>query len=318
MNIIQDQAVGLRRLVAVQPMRNAADTAAGRCSSAWVMSIVSGVPQSGKTTLATNLAALLSQTGRHVVLIDGNRGTLSCHRLLGTEPRYSLADLFADRCELHEVLSTGAVGIRVLPEGGRVLAFKRISAWRQREVIVRLEALEQLADVVLIDTGRAESADTLAYALCSDLVLAIALPQRESLLHTYGLVKWLLMQRQDLQVGWVMNRCASQEQVQQVAERVVALLRRQFGQRGQWLGSLLEDPSVEAAVEQNACFWLCCPHSVAAKGLSTLAAELRIRMMTPSPTSRRLRTFWEQLSEHLRPPALQPVPREEERTWLVA
>lgn len=314
----RDQALGLRRLVAVQPIHSTDGTALRRDGKTWVMSIVSGVPESGKTTLATNLAALLSQTGRHVVLIDGNRGTLSCHRLLGTEPRHSLADLFAERHDLHEILSTGAVGIRVLPEGGRVLAFKRLSTWRQRAVIERLDALEQLADVVLIDTGGADSADTLAYALCSDFVLAIAVPQRESLLRTYGLVKWLLMQREDLQIGWVMNRCASEEQVQRVAERVAALLQQQFAGRVQWLGSLLEDPSVEAATEQNACFWLSCPHSVAAKGLSTLAAELRVQMMTPSATSGRLRTFWEKLSEHLRPPALQPVPREEEHSWLVA
>ncbi|MCS6950301.1 MAG: hypothetical protein RMM06_07900 [Armatimonadota bacterium] len=318
MNVVQDQAAGLRRLIAVHPRCGFSDTATSVGRGAWVISVVSGVPESGKTTLATNLAVLLSQTGRHVMLIDSNRGALSCHRLLGTEPRYSLADLFADRRGLQEILSIGAVGIRVLPEGGRVLAFKRLSASRQRHLIERLSTLEQVADVVIIDTGNTESADTLAYALCSDTVLAIALPQQESLLRTYSLVKWLLLQRPDLHVGWVMNRYASLEQAKRVAKQVVRLLHQQFADRVQWLGSLPEDPNVDAATEQNACFWLCCPHSMAAKGLSTLAAELRIRMMTPSGASRRLYTFWEKLSEHLRPPALLPTPREEDSTWLVA
>lgn len=317
MNVIGDQASGLRRLVAVEPMHGASGTAFIRPADTRVISVVSGVPESGKTTLATNLAALLAQTGCRVVLIDSNRGALSCHRLLGTEPHYSLADLFADRCSLQQALTTGAVGIRVLPEGGRVLAFKRLSTWRQRLLVERLGGLEQLADVVLIDTGSADSADTLAYALCSDIVVAIALPQQASLLRTYSLVKWLVMQRTDLQVGWVMNRCASPDQAQQLGERVGGLLRRQFGGQVRWWSSVLEDASVSAATEQNACFWLSCPHSAAAKGLSALATELRVQIMQPSSTNRRLHLFWERLSEQLRPPALQPIPREEEQTWVV-
>jgi flagellar biosynthesis protein FlhG len=316
--VVEDQAFGLRRLLSQRLTEGVLGMTPDTRMGTWVITVVSGTPESGKTTIAANLSALLGQTGRHVVLVDGNVGALSGSRLLGTEPRYSLEDLFADRRDLPEILVSGAAGIRVLPGASRILALKRLSAQGQRDVIERLRSLEVLADVVIIDTGNAESTDTLAYALSSDIVLAVALPQRESLLYTYSLVKRLLRQRADLQVGWVMNRCRSLVQAQQIGQQVEQLLCRQFGERVQLLGSIMEDSSVSAAAEQSACFWFCCPDSPAAKGLSALAAALRARILSQPGAGRGLHAFLARLSDRLRPPALLPIPKEEEQRWLVA
>ncbi len=318
MTPVQDQAFGLRRLISQQPADGALGITPGLRMGTWVISVVSGTAESGKTTIATNLSALLGQTGRHVVLLDGNTGALNCSRLLGTEPQYSLEDLFADRRDLPEILVPGAAGIRILPGGTRILAMKRLSARGQRDVIERLRSLELMADVLLIDTGSASSTDTLAYALSSDIVLAIALPQRESLLNTYSLVKRLLLHRPDLQVGWVMNRCASSTQAQKVGKQVEQLLCKQFPGRVRLLGGIVEDNLVSAAAEQNACFWLTWPDSMAAKGLSALAAELRTRIMPYPGAGKGLHAFLARLSDQLRPPALLPIPKEEEQPWLVA
>lgn len=318
MVVVQDQALGLRRLISQRSADGVLGITPGLRMGTWVISVVSGTPESGKTTIATNLSALLGQTGRHVVLLDGNVGSLTCNRLLGTEPRYSLEDLFNDRRDLPEILVSGAAGIRVLPGGARILALKRLSVQAQRDVIERLRSVEVLADVVLIDTGNAQSTDTFAYALSSDIVLAIALPQRESLLHTYSLVKRLLLQRADLQVGWVMNRCASPTQAQKIGRQVEQLFSTQFGDRVQLLGSIMEDNNVSVAAEQNTCFWLSCPEGVAAKGLSTLAAEIRARILSHPGAGRGLHAFLARLTDYLRPPALLPIPKEEEQPWLVA
>lgn len=315
---VQDQALGLRRLISQRAGDGVLGVASNLHMGTWVVSVVSGTPQSGKTTIATNLSALLGQTGRHVVLVDGNVGSQTCSRLLGTEPRYSLEDLFADRRDLPEILAPGAAGIRVLPGGARILALKRLSPQGQRDVIERLRSLEVLADVIFIDTGNANATDTLAYALSSDIVLAIALPQRESLLSTYGLVKRLLLHRADLQIGWVMNRCRTAEQAQRIGGQVERLLSKQFAGRVRLLGSIMEDNLVSAAAEQNTCFWLSWPDSMAAKGLSALSAELRARILSCPGAGKGLHAFLARLSDHLRPPALLPIPKEEEQPWLVA
>lgn len=318
MAIIHDQAIGLRRLVSQQPFSSASGVTPGFQAGTWVVSLVSGMPEAGKTTIATNLSALLGQTGRQVVLVDGNTGVLSCNRLLGTHPRYSLEDLLAERRDLPEILVPAAAGIRVLPGGGRILAIRRLSPQSQREVVERLRSLEVLADLIIIDTGSAQSTDTLAYALSSDIVLAIAIPQQDSLIATYSLVKQLLRHRSDLQVGWVMNRCHSLQQAQTIGKQVERLLTKQFAGRVQMLGAIMEDSSVGAAAEQNACFWLACPHSVAARGLSALATELRVRIWNYPGAGRGLHAFLARLCDQLRPPQRQPIRQQEEKAWIVA
>ncbi len=318
MTPVQDQAFGLRRLISQRPTDGVLGITPGLRMGTWVLSVISGIPESGKTTIATNLSALLGQTGRHVVLLDGNSGAMNCSRLLGTEPRYSLEDLLADRHDLLEILVPSAAGIRILPGGARILALKRLSVQGQRDVIERLRSLELMADVLLIDTGNATSTDTLAYALSSDIVLAIALPQRDSLLRTYSLVKRLLLHRADLQVGWVMNRCTSLTQASTIGRQVERLLSKQFPGRVWMLGVIVEDKLVSAAAEQNACFWLSWPDSMAARGLSALAAELRTRILSHPGAGRGLHAFLARLTDHLRPPALLPIPKEEEQPWLVA
>lgn len=318
MTPVQDQAFGLRRLISEQTSDGVLGIAPGLRTGMWVISVVSGTPGSGKTTIATNLSALLGQTGRHVVLLDGNTGTINCSRLLGTVPQYSLEDLFADRRDLTEILASSAAGIRILPGGARILALKRLSPRSQRDVIERLRSLELMADVLLIDTGNATSTDTLAYALSSDIVLAIALAERESLLRTYSLVKRLLLQRADLQIGWVINRCASPVQAKKIGKQVERLLSTQFPGRVQAMGQIVEDKLVSAAAEQNACFWLLWPDSMAARGLSTVAVELRSRIVSYPGAGRGLHAFLARLSDQLRPAALLPIPKEEEQLWAVA
>lgn len=317
MTTVQDQAFGLRTLSAQRDKEPPMWAISGFRTGTWVISVVSGEPGVGKTTLATNLSALLGQTGRNVVLVDGNVGVLTCSRLLGTQPRYTLEDLFADRRDLFEILVPGAAGIQVLPGGARILALKRLSVQGQKDVIERLRSLEALADVVLIDTGNARSTDTLAYALSSDIVLAVAAPNQNSLINTYALVKHLLSQRSDLQVGWVMNRCASLEQARRIGGRVESLLSKRFPGRTRLLGCIMEDSIVSAATEQSACFWLQWPDSVAAQGLGLLAAELRTGIVQHPGAGRGLHAFLARLSDRLRPPALLPIPKQEEETaWL--
>lgn len=318
MATIHDQALGLRQLISQRPAVGALGLSPGLRTGTWVISVVSGTAESGKTTIATNLSALLGQTGRQVVLLDSNKGMLSCNRLLGTQPRYSLEDLLTERRDLPEILVPAAAGIRILPGGGRILAMRRLSAQNQRDVVERLRSLEVLADVVIIDTGGSQSTDTLAYALSSDIVLAIAIPQQESLLATYSLVKRLLLQRSDLQVCWIMNRCHSLEQAQIIGKQVERLLSKQFAGRVQILGAIMEDSSVGAAAEQNACFWLACPHSTAARGLSALATELRMRIWNYPGAGRGLHAFLARLCDQLRPPQRVPIRPQEDTAWIVA
>ena len=83
--------------------------------------ISSGVPQEGKSFVATNLAISLARNkNAKVLLIDGDMRRYTLHQLLGCESQPGLADYLAGRSTLLEVLQrpeaasiTATAGVRV-------------------------------------------------------------------------------------------------------------------------------------------------------------------------------------------------------------
>ncbi len=74
-----------------------------------VIQITSPVPGDGKSTVATNLAISIAQSGRSVLLIDADmrRPRISC--LFGLRSEIGLADLLRKKCTLSEVLRQGPI-----------------------------------------------------------------------------------------------------------------------------------------------------------------------------------------------------------------
>ena len=67
--------------------------------------VTSAGPSEGKSTIAVNLAAVIAQGGRRVILLDADLRRPAIHRYLGIANRKGLTNLFRDPKELSEVIS---------------------------------------------------------------------------------------------------------------------------------------------------------------------------------------------------------------------
>lgn len=74
-----------------------------------ILMITGSSPFAGKTFVSANLAAVIAQAGRRVLLVDGDmrRGTL--HQLLGIRAGRGLSDILVGSAELAEVVQAGPV-----------------------------------------------------------------------------------------------------------------------------------------------------------------------------------------------------------------
>lgn len=74
-----------------------------------ILMITGSSPFAGKTFVSANLAAVIAQAGRRVLLVDGDmrRGTL--HQLLGIRAGRGLSDILVGSAELAEVVQKGPV-----------------------------------------------------------------------------------------------------------------------------------------------------------------------------------------------------------------
>src|SRR5262245_20260509 len=124
---------------------------AGDGDRARVLVVTSGRAGEGKTTISTNLAAAIAESGLRVLLVDADLRRPGCHVAFGVENRFGLSTLLAGDADLGSVVRPVAGGKLSLiaagpsPENPAEL----LSSTRMREV---MEALRDRYDCVLIDT----------------------------------------------------------------------------------------------------------------------------------------------------------------------
>jgi tyrosine-protein kinase Etk/Wzc len=116
-----------------------------------ILMICGSSPGAGKTFVSTNLAAVITQGGQRVLLIDGDmrRGTL--HRVMGHSNDNGLADLLAGKIDLATATRASAIdGLHFIPRGE--------APPNPSELLMRpnlaalLQTTAQQYDLVIVDT----------------------------------------------------------------------------------------------------------------------------------------------------------------------
>ncbi len=129
----------------------------------------------GKTTVATNLAAIIAQSGKRVVLLDADLRRPRTHRELGLTNRTGLSDVFLDRITLKEAIQPyDNLGLSVITSGGLPPNPAELLASEKMRQI--LDELESMFDFVVIDSTPTIVTDSQLIAARAGGVLLILSP----------------------------------------------------------------------------------------------------------------------------------------------
>ncbi|WP_144113623.1 polysaccharide biosynthesis tyrosine autokinase [Paraburkholderia sp. BCC1886] len=116
-----------------------------------IVAITSPAPSDGKSFLCANLAALLAESGKKVLLIDADlrRGRLA--QYLGRSPQGGLTELLTGQVDLETAArSTGVEGLHFISSGAHPPnPSELLTSSRFGEILARLE---QEFDLVIVDT----------------------------------------------------------------------------------------------------------------------------------------------------------------------
>lgn len=117
-----------------------------------VIGMVSAVPNEGKTTISSNIAELMAQTGNKVLLIDGDLRNPSLTKTLAPDAKMGLVEVLSGQRTLAEVMHTDLeTGLKMVPAvlNGRI--------WHTAEMLSSnamaslLEAARAEYDYIVID-----------------------------------------------------------------------------------------------------------------------------------------------------------------------
>jgi capsular exopolysaccharide synthesis family protein len=119
--------------------------------NAKVIQVTSPNMGDGKTTLATNLAVSIAQSGKKILLIDGDFRRPRLHQMFNLSAKVGLASVIQDEAELPDAIQATTVpNLSILPCGPRPHnPAELLTLPRFKEI---LEVLRDKYDLILVDT----------------------------------------------------------------------------------------------------------------------------------------------------------------------
>jgi flagellar biosynthesis protein FlhG len=201
-------------------------------------------------------------------------GLANADLLMNVQPRYTLAHLISGARSIEEVCSEGPGGVRFVAGASGLHTLANLSEFERQHLIVQLQKLESSTDILIMDCGAGISRNVTAFALASDRVLVVTTPQPPALTDGYATIKALHRERYAGQVGLFVNMAGSRGEAQAAHRRISEVARRFLDFSVANGGYMLQDTSVELAVQARSPFVIRYPGSNASACVAAMATEV--------------------------------------------
>ena len=162
-----DQAEGIRNVIKLQNQQ--------MTPKARVITITSGKGGVGKSSVAVNLAVQLRKLGKRVIIFDADLGLANVEVMFGAIPKYNLSDLIYQGRDIREIITPGPMDIGFISGGSGIVTMNNLTKDQISYLVHSLSKLDELADVILIDTGAGVSDSVLEFVIASPEVILLSL-----------------------------------------------------------------------------------------------------------------------------------------------
>lgn len=264
-----DQAEQLRKLVREQ------NKPAG---VARVLTVTSGKGGVGKSSTAVNLAVELTRLGKRVIIFDADFGLANIEIMFGIRPVYNLSDLIFHGKSLKEIVTTGPNGIGFISGGSGIQELTRLTRDQIIYLTQKMSELDEMADIIIIDTGAGISDSVLEFVSASTEVLLITTPEPTSITDAYALMKTLNKNEefspQNTRIRMISNRVANDKEGDDIYEKLGLVVTKFLNFKLEHLGNIPQDPMSSRAVMKQLPVTMLYPNTPAAKAYQVVARRI--------------------------------------------
>lgn len=265
-----DQAEKLRTLVNEQ--RNIAPELPKNMR---VIAVTSGKGGVGKTNFTLNLAIFLSRASKRVIIIDADFGLANVELLLGVSPRYSLKEVLSGEVSMADALTTGPEGVRFLSGGSGLSQLADITESQLSIIIRGFNQLEEIADIMLIDTGAGISRSVTNLLKAAHEAIVVTTSDPTAIADAYAIVKAMCEDNTEPpELKIVVNRVESIQEGLESFERLQRVCGRFLKLTPTNLGSVPYDRNLVRAVKSQEPVVLLYPASESTKSIEAISRRL--------------------------------------------
>jgi len=260
-----------------------------------VISVTSGKGGVGKTNISVNLACLLADMGKRVVLMDADLGLANVDVVLGLTPERNLFHLFHENASLEDVLCKTPYGFQILPASSGISSMLELDTGQKLDLLESVDAMENDIDYLIVDTGAGINDNMLYFNLAVQERILVLTPEPTSLTDAYALIKVLKIRhgvdRFRVLVNMAKDMAAAKEVYLKLHKACDQFLS---GISLDLLGVLPVDKNVRNAIVRQKPFTREFPHSAASIALADVSRKINT-WKAPTQLDGNIKFFWKKL-----------------------
>jgi flagellar biosynthesis protein FlhG len=239
-----------------------------------VVAVTSGKGGVGKTTFSVNLAIAFAQTGRRVLLFDGDLGMANLHIFAGVNPPATLLDVVDRRASFECAMCPGPGGIQMICGASGIGRMADLSAPVLEALGRELLRVAADFDVLVIDTGAGISPSVTQFLALAQDTIVLATPNLASTLDAYGVIKLIHENRMASRMHVLINLADDEGQAARVIDRLSGCANRFLHSSLGNLGFLERDLAFEHSNQSRQPLILAQPANANAQRITQIAASL--------------------------------------------
>ncbi|MDR2167788.1 MAG: MinD/ParA family protein [Clostridiales bacterium] len=267
-----DQAGNLRSLLDLHKKNSRPLPPAAR-----VITVTSGKGGVGKTNFTVNLALYLHRKGVRVVVLDADLGLANIEILLGIAPKHSLLDVLAGKNTLEEIITHTHGGMGFISGGSGLVEMANISEEMLKITVQKLGALDEIADIILIDTGAGISNSVLKFVTAASECVVVCTPEPTSITDAYSLIKAVKDRGEKEpipQLKIVINGAEDKDEGRNIFKNLQQVAQKFLSMELTHLGTLPHDANLRKAVRSQKPCVLSYPNTAFSREIENIGNKI--------------------------------------------
>ncbi|MCE7033340.1 MinD/ParA family protein [Lysobacter sp. GX 14042] len=259
-----------------------------------VIAVASGKGGVGKTNVSVNLAMALCNAGQRTLLLDTDLGLANIDVLLGLSPRFTLADVFAGRCELRDTLIKGPAGMWVVPAASGKRHMTELTPAEHVGLVHAFSQLDVPLEAMVIDTAAGIADGVLTFCQAAQDVVVVVCDEPASVTDAYALIKVLSRDRGVRRVQILANQIHHPNEGRALFAKLERVTARFLDVTLNYLGAVPRDEWLRRAVQRQEAVVEAFPSSPSARAFADIARRAR-QWQSPPGTRGHIEFFAERL-----------------------